>query len=72
MLNTVIPRSLTAATALLASGSALAHPGSHLEMSSTGLLHHLITSPFHGLLTIGGLVIAAVVIWKVNQRMSSK
>lgn len=72
MLSTTISRPLMAATTLFASGSALAHPGSHIEMSSNSLIHHLATSPFHGLVVVGGLVIAAIVISKVINRKSSK
>ncbi len=73
MLNTLISRlpHAIAATTLLATGDALAHPGAHLELSNTGLLQHLLASPYHGLPIIGALLAVAILIWKVNHPRKS-
>lgn len=62
-------RGLIAFAVLLTSSAARAHPGQHDVLSWQQLAEHLVSSPYH--LTgwvILGVLITALVVWRVNQR----
>lgn len=61
-------RNFLALIALINTSTVIAHPGQHAALSWSELAEHFLSSPYHSIgLVVMGVLIAAVVIWRVTR-----
>lgn len=59
------------APAVLLTTQASAHPNGHSELTTSGLIEHMLASPFHTGIIAAGAIAVAVVIHKVAKANKS-